>query len=290
MSNSHSHAPTASPVSHSQHASGGAASPAAVMQPVPLGSTGIHGAYRRITAGIEGWFGDGAIAVWDSLLAFQRRERVSGHMLEIGVHHGKSAALLAMYAEPGTKVLLVDHGLKTAQIEKSLMAARPAPGVEFVTVHGDSRELAVNPLVSETFRAHRWIHIDGEHSAGAVTSDMRIANQLLAKEGVLVIDDFFSWLYPQVTEAVLRYVRQNPDDFALFLCGFNKAYLARPHFAHRYLAFCAEELPGALEARGQDTTVGKTTFPAEMNVFGVGPRFQGKALRGPDWEDTVIRY
>ncbi len=247
-------------------------------------------AYQRITGGIEGWFGDGAIAVWDALLDFQQRSRVVGHMLEIGVHHGKSAALMAMYAQPGFKVLLVDHALKAPKIEQALAAARPAAGVEFLTVKGDSRELGVNPLIVQTYRQHRWIHIDGEHSAGAVTNDMRIANQLLANDGVLVVDDFFSWLYPQVTEAVLRYVRQNPDDFALFLCGFNKAYLARPHSVHNYLRFCAEELPEALQARGQETTVGKTTYPAEMNVFGVGPRFQGKALRGPDWEDKLVRY
>lgn len=298
MSQSHAHAasstsnnPIRNAGSHASTAvSAATASGAAgLMNAAPLG-TGIHGAYRRIAPNIDGWFNDGAIAVWDSLLAFQRRERISGHMLEIGVHHGKSAALLAMYAEAGAKVVLVDYELKAKEIEKALTAARPAPGVEFITVHGDSRQLAINPLVAETFRAHRWIHIDGEHSASAVTNDMRIANQLLASDGVLAIDDFFSWLYPQVTEAVLRYVRQFPDDFALFLCGFNKAYLARPHFVHNYLRFCAEELPGALEARGHETTVAKTTFPAEMNVFGVGPRFPGKALRGPDWEDTVIRY
>ncbi len=266
------------------------ASAAELMQADPDAGADIYSAYQRIAGGIEGWFGEGAIAVWDALLDFQRRSRVSGHMLEIGVHHGKSAALMAMHAQPGAKVILVDHQLKTAKIERALSAAQPAAGVEFITVHGDSRELGVNPLVVQTYRQHRWIHIDGEHSAGAMTNDMRIANQLLASDGVLVIDDFFSWLYPQVTEAVLRYVRQNPDDFSLFLCGFNKAYLARPHYVHNYLRFCAEELPEGLQARGQETTVGKTTYPAEMNVFGVGPRFQGKALRGPDWEDTLIRY
>lgn len=262
----------------------------ALMQAAGNDAPNIYSAYLRITGGIEGWFGEGAIAVWDSLLDFQRRAGVQGHMLEIGVHHGKSAALMAMYAQPGSKVLLVDHALKAPKIERALAAAQPAAGVEFVTAQCDSRQLGVNPLVVQTYRQHRWIHIDGEHSAGAVSNDMRIANQLLASDGVLVIDDFFSWLYPQVTEAVLRYVRQNPDDFALFLCGFNKAYLARPHFVHNYLQFCAAELPEALAARGQETTVGKTTYPAEMNVFGVGPRFQGKALRGPDWEDNLVRF
>ncbi len=269
---------------------GQSASPATLMRGAASGEPEIYGAYQRITGEIEGWFGDGAIAVWDALLDFQRRSRVSGHMLEIGVHHGKSAALMAMYAQPGSKVVLVDYALKTAKIERAISSARPAAGAEFITVNGDSRELGVNPIVVQTYRQHRWIHIDGEHTAGAVTNDLRVANQLSSNEGVVVVDDFFSWLYPQVTEAVLRHVRQHPDDFALFLCGFNKAYLARPHYVHNYLRFCAEELPEALHARGQETTVGKTTYPAEMNVFGVGPRFQGKALRGPDWDDRVIRY
>ena len=107
---------------------------------------------------------------------------------------------------------------------------------------------------------------------------------------MLVVDDFFSWLYPQVTEAVLRYVSQFPDDFTLFLCGYNKAYLARTHFAHRYLAFCAEQLPEALTARGLETTVAKTTYPSEMNTFGVGPVFQDLTRRGPDWEPDTLRY
>lgn len=259
-------------------------------RPATTDSTTIHDAYRRIAGGIEGWFFDGAIAVWDALLAFQQRRRIDGNLLEIGVHHGKSAALMAMYAEPGDKVVLVDYELKPAPIEQALRAAQPAKGVEFVTVHGDSRDLPDSPLANATRRSYRWIHIDGEHTGGAVSSDLATANRLLAKEGVVVVDDFFSWLYPQVTESVLRYVREHPDDLALFLCGFNKAYLARPHFVHEYLRFCAEELPAALAARGQQATVGKTTFPAEMNTFGVGPRFQGKALRGPDWDDQTIRY
>ncbi len=265
-------------------------SSAARTRPATTDSTTTHDAYRRIAGGIEGWFFDGAIAVWDSLLAWQQRRRIGGNLLEIGVHHGKSAALMAMHAEPGQKVVLVDYELKPGPIEQALQAAQPAPGVEFVTVHGDSRDLPTSPLANATRRSYRWIHIDGEHTGGAVSSDLATANQLLAKNGVVVVDDFFSWLYPQVTESVLRHVREHPDDLALFLCGFNKAYLARPHFVHEYLRFCAEELPNALAARGQQATVGKTTFPAEMNTFGVGPRFQDKALRGPDWDDSTIRY
>jgi hypothetical protein len=210
-------------------------------------------------------------------------------MLEIGVWEGKSAALAAMHALPGETVHLADLDLKIAPIQRALAAANPEPGVEFTTIAGDSRDLNVSPLIAEEFGRHRFIHIDGEHTARAVTNDLGLANQLLAPEGIVVVDDFFSWLYPQITEAVLRYVRQFPDDFALFLCGYNKAYLARPHFVHRYLEACATRLPAQLEARGVVATISKTTYPAELNTFGIGPRFQDMPLRGPDWDPNTIR-
>jgi len=252
--------------------------------------TAIFEAYQKITGAIEGWFSDGASAVWDSLLSFQRSQDIRGDLCEIGVWHGKAAALMAMHAAPGSKLILADYQLKAGPIQRSLAAAQPAAGVEVLTIGCDSRELHVHPIVGEHFQKVRWMHIDGQHTARAISSDMALANMLLASDGVLVIDDFFSWLYPQITEAVFRYLRTFPDDFSLFLCGYEKAYLARPHAVHRYLEFCAQQLPEDLEARGKTTTVGKTTLPAEMNTFGVGPRFQNKALRGPDWEPNTIRY
>lgn len=247
-------------------------------------------AFQSISGSLEGWFYDGAIALWDSLLSFQASNQIHGHMCEIGVWKGKSAALMAMYAERGTKLLLADYKFNDPPIDRALKLAGISPEVEVVKLRGDSRNLHIDAIIPECFQKVRWMHIDGEHSARAVSSDMALANQLLAPDGVLVVDDFFSWLYPQVTEAVLRYVRQFPDDFTLFLCGYNKAYLARTHFAHRYLAFCAEELPEALAARGIQATVAKTTYPSEMNTFGVGPVFQDLTRRGPDWEQDTLRY
>ena len=246
--------------------------------------------YRRFAGDLEGWFGEGAIALWDALLSFQDQQSIRGHLLEIGVWKGKSAALMALHAKAGTKLILADYQLKHEPIDRALASAGLAPAVEVVKIGGDSRALHVHPILPECFQGVRWMHIDGEHSARAVSSDMAFANQVLSPDGVLVIDDFFSWLYPQVTEAVLRYVRSFPDDFALFLCGYNKAYLARPHAVHRYLEFCAQTLPEALVERGQPSTVSKTTFPAEMNTFGVGPLFEGRTLRGPDWDQSIIRY
>ena len=246
--------------------------------------------YLAATRQVEGWFSDPSAAIWDSLLDVQERCGLQGDLLEIGVWAGKSAGMLASRANAGERLLLVDCEMRTDAITETMRRVRIPEGVGIDALEDDSTELWHHALMKDGYRKHRWIHIDGEHTARAVVNDMELANQLLGKEGVLVVDDFFNWLYPQITEAVMRYVRERPEHFALFLVGYNKAYLARPHFVHRYLEACHLELPAGLELRGQETTVAHTTLPGEMNTFGVGPRFQGKALRGPDWDpDSILR-
>jgi len=246
--------------------------------------------YMDATEETDGWFNAESAALWDALLGWQTTRRIKGHMLEIGVWHGKSAALMAMHADADRTCMLVDIKIHRARIESALERLGLRDSIEVSCLQCNSRELVTDPLITEGFRGFRWIHIDGEHTGGAVSSDLAIAANLLADGGVVVIDDFFSWLYPQITEAVLRYLRSYPDDFSMFLCGYNKAYLARPHFVHEYMELCAGSLCDELEQRGIEPTLSRTTYPAEMNTFGIGNRFQGARLRGPDWEPGVIRY
>lgn len=265
----------------------------ASMPQTTLASTAVRAHFDRyleVEDRIEGWFSREAAATWDALLSLQERCSVAGNMLEIGVWRGKSAAMLAIHADPRReKLMLLDKYLTPNELRENLGLVRGPLDDSIQFIQGDSRRLAVDPLIAEGFESFRWIHIDGEHSAGAVTNDLLIAQTLCAPNGIVCLDDFFNWMYPQVTEAVLRYVRENPDHFALFLCGYNKAYLARPHYVHTLLDFCKVRLADELEARGVEATVAKTTWPAEMNTFGIGPRFEGKALRGPDWDQRTIR-
>ncbi len=244
--------------------------------------------FLGVSQRVKGWFHDTSAAVWDSLLEHQARLGLRGNLLEIGVWEGKSAGLMAMHARADERCVLVDCELKIEKIQQTLHQLPIVQGLKVDALEEDSTELWNHALLHDGYRRYRWLHIDGEHTARAVRNDLEIAHRLLGKEGIVAIDDFFSWLYPQITESVMRYLREFPDNFSLFLCGFNKAYLARPHFVHQYLEFCHERLPAALELRGQTVTVAKTTFAGEMNTFGVGPRMQDRALRGPDWEPDKI--
>jgi hypothetical protein len=238
----------------------------------------------------EGWCYRESAAIWDALLSLQEKRRVLGHMLEIGVWKGKTAALIVDHARPGRELcFLVDKFLDEVAVRQTLTQVRPELGDDVKLIGADSRAIPGSPLMSEGYRQFRWIHVDGEHSGGAVLNDLAVANQLLADAGVVCVDDFFSWMYPQITDAVLRFVREHPEQLTLFLCGFNKAYLARPHAVHGYLEYCRDRIVADIEERGFNTTLAKTTWPAEMNCFGIGLRSEGLRQRGPDWDLGVIR-
>ncbi len=253
-------------------------------------ASGLLDRYREVYARTDGWFAEEAAATWDALLGLQRRRGQAGNLLEVGVWHGKSAALLALHADASRETcVLVDRYLDEQRVTETLERTRSDWREAVHLLRIDSARLVVDPLVVDGFASFRWIHIDGEHSARAVYSDLSLAQTLLAEDGVVCLDDFLSWLYPQVTEAVFRYLRDNPDHFSLFLCGHNKGYLARTHFVHELLDFCDRHLLDEVEARGHRPMLAKTTYPAELNCFSLGPRIANARRRGPDWEQGRIR-
>lgn len=237
------------------------------------------GRFERYMAshdGVEGWFLHGDAATWDALLERQRAEEIGGHLLEVGVWHGKRAAMLGLHAEFDSELLiLVDEFSGSDVCQASLGKVGVAWNAGIRHMRMSSEELGKQALMQDGFQAFRWIHIDGEHTFGAVMRDLAIADRLLAKEGIVCIDDFFNGRYPQVSEAVLRYVREHTEQFSLFLCGFNKAYLARPHYVHELQGYCADSLVHDLESRGVEATIAKTSHPTELSCFRLGPRVTG---------------
>ncbi len=253
-------------------------------------TTTAYEEFIELTEATEGWFFRESAAAWDSLLSFQAQNKIRGHSLEIGVHHGKSAAMILRHSDPLQEMnFLVDLYLNRPKIEETLTRFRPVHNDTVSLLKLDSRVLARPQLMGEGRGKFRWIHIDGEHTSGAVMNDLEIASKLLAKNGVVVDDDFFSWWYPQITEAVFRYIRENPDQFGLFLFGYNKAYLAHPQFLHHYQDYVYKQLPNDLLQRGVKVSLSKTCTPAESPTFGMGP-WMGQQYRGPDWDQHNIRY
>jgi len=246
--------------------------------------------YLQAYTSAEGWFGIESAAIWDSLLDFQESRHWGGHLLEVGVYKGKSAALLAKRAKADEEVWLVDKFLRRPDIQRTLegVMAPSDPRLHLETY--DSFALQEHPGLADKRRSFRYVHIDGEHSAAAIQEDLATAHRLGTPEVIVSVDDILSWAYPQLTESLFRYLRDHPDHFSMFLIGFNKAYLARPSWVHEYLRYTREDLMPRLDRIGAEACLWKSSYPAELNAFGIGPRTEGETYRGLDHDHSIILY
>jgi predicted O-methyltransferase YrrM len=245
-------------------------------------STERHERYQQSCANIPGWFSRESAAIWDTLLSYQEASKIGGNLLEIGVFQGKSAAMAALHSQPNETCLFVDP-MPLEEVRQRM--EQIAPDAKCQYLQESSQYLLRYPFVGQAARDFRWIHIDGEHSAQAVSNDLAVAEMLLSDRGMLVLDDFFSPCYPQITQALFRFLEATPGRLTLVLCGYNKGYLCRPRAAREYLTFMQSSLYPNMTARGGGrVTICKTSEPADMNTFGVIDRFNNMDYRGPDWD------
>jgi predicted O-methyltransferase YrrM len=244
--------------------------------------TELYQRYQQSCATIAGWFSAESAAIWDTLLGYQEANAICGNLLEIGVFQGKSAAMAALHSQPKETCVLVDP-MPLDEVHQRIDQIAPAAKCQYLQEL--SQYLPRYPFVGEAARDFRWIHIDGEHSAQAVSSDLALAERLLSDRGILVLDDFFSPGYPQITQALFRFLEATPGRLTLVLCGYNKGYLCRPRAAREYLTFIRSFLYPNMAKRGCGRiTICKTSEPADMNTFGVVERLNDLDYRGPDWD------
>ena len=242
--------------------------------------------YMRSFSDVAGWFPVPAAAIWDCLLDFQEASGVNGNLMEIGVWKGKSAGCAALHCRREEFCLFVDP-LPLADARETI--SRLVPKARCKYLQETSQLLPRYPVLKETLGSFRWIHIDGEHSSEAVAGDLRLAADLVCSRGIVVVDDFFSPSYPQVTQSVFQFIAGRPAPLSLILCGFQKGYLCRPTAARTYLDYIRSSLHRDLTDRQCGAfTIWKTTEPADMNTFGVTDRFLEFDYRGPDWDQTGI--
>lgn len=233
---------------------------------------------------IHGWCLPEALAAWDAFLSFQKSMNIIGNYLEIGVWKGKTAALMLNHLIPEEKLYLVDINIQSAELEKNLKLIKSSQD-NIIFHEASSWGLEHKDFPSSSFK---WIHIDGKHTGEAVYNDLKAADKFLSHDGIVCLDDFFEHQYPQIAQALFRYLDRHPYSFAMFLCGFKKAFLARIEYVEHYLRFCYENLSAELAARNAMVTVSKTSYMADLNCFSMVPRYANLILRGPDWDKNRL--
>lgn len=192
------------------------------------------------TRDIEGWFSFEAAMLFAWIDDIQRSNDVRGHLFEIGVHHGKSAVLLAAMAGEGEHLGVCDlfetqgdnlsgSGLGDREIfESNIRTLLPtAPEIQVFAQRSDKLDAEL------LGGGYRFFHVDGGHNPDEALTDLRLAAAVLDERGVIVVDDPLTPVWPGVAEALFRFLEEN-QGYCAVATGFNKMVLARRQHADLY--------------------------------------------------------
>ena len=202
----------------------------------------------KIIESMDGWINRESHAIFDFLFEFQKSNKLNGNLMEIGVYHGKTSAIMSEFVEQDEKLFMVDPWLEAykSEILKNLESYSQIEQNKLKMLPISSQDL-IRDIDNQLYGSFRFIHIDGNHTAQFLYNDLITADKLLnSVYGIVAIDDFMCYLYPQVTECVYTYLHLNPFSFRLILTGYNKAYLVRPTYYSKLYKFIYNFLIGKL--------------------------------------------
>jgi predicted O-methyltransferase YrrM len=219
-------------------------------------------------------------AIWFYLGQHQRSMGVEGGFLELGTFRGHAASVMAAMSRPGEGLVLVDIAVQEEATRRNVGRAGDAAQPRLRFVEGDTRQILAKDSLRDCYGECRWVHVDGEHSADGATNDLWLALRALHPDGLIVVDDFFNIASACITHAVFSFLDQHPHELRMFLCGFNKAYLARPKYVGQYRELCAGSLVEYLEKCGIEATLSENAHSTELDYRSVLPRRGGIRYRG----------
>jgi hypothetical protein len=188
---------------------------------------------------VEGWLEPEVLDIVQVIDSVQRDNDVFGGVAEIGVHHGKFFIGLQLLLREAESSLAIDvfgdqhlnvDGSGRGDRDKFLANTRRwGPGRGLILHQADSTTLD-GPTVRELIGcAARLFSVDGGHTEEIVFSDMKLAEECLARGGVVVADDVFNERWPGASVGTLRYL-EDGTGLAPFAIGFNKVFFTQPEY------------------------------------------------------------
>lgn len=209
---------------------------------------------------IPGWFNINDILCFYLISSLQKINGINGNATEIGVHYGKCSIFLSnLYYDKVYSVDLFEDnqsenvsnsGDGNLKIFKSLLEKYGTTEKVNIIVKNSLN------LVQGDVEDNTLFHIDGGHSFNEVMSDLNYAYSTMKKGGVVVLDDAFSFRYPDVSMAVALFLNKNKN-LVPFLITAAKIYLCEvEYFDFYYSLFSNDE---NLKAFGLSRSKGHAT-------------------------------
>jgi len=157
---------------------------------------------------IEGWCHAESAAATLHLQRWQAQMGWSGPNYEIGVYKGKYLSVLHRAATlAGHRTLGIDIFRAEPISQVSAGLERELGSLENLSlIERNSATIDSGEILDRLGGKAAWISIDGDHNAGGVLHDLRLAEATLAPAGVVALDDFINGMAIGVTEAAIRYL------------------------------------------------------------------------------------
>jgi hypothetical protein len=187
-------------------------------EPVPRATLVSTPADRYLDGGylaVRGMSSLFAARIIVGLLRRQTATGIAGHIAEIGVFEGRLLIAMALSLADGERALAIDpftwpdlglHGRFEANCD-----AHGVPAGRLAVLQHDSRSVTPRQLLDAAGGGIvRFLHIDGEHTAGHLASDLRLA-AAVAPDGVLALDDMLHPVYPTLALTVHAFLDAEPD-------------------------------------------------------------------------------
>jgi hypothetical protein len=205
---------------------------------------------------IDGWGIDLFVSrLFLILNHYQLTRGCKGSLFEIGVHHGKSAILIALMAAVDEHTVFLDlFGAQEQNIDQSgrgdletfkTQLKTWAPRERHVIVEHNSLTLDFRGIAALS-SGIRFAHIDGGHNRTVVLNDLYKTTALMCDGGIIVVDDFTHMGFPEVNEACNYYLEQGGGNLRPVAVGHNKLVLTtEKHQTDLYRHLNSSRLLGA---------------------------------------------
>jgi len=166
-----------------------------------------------------------------------------GHIVEIGVHHGKFFLVLASCQRENEWAFAVDvFERQDENVSKSGNGSLPIFADNMASILPDAtvcilkeNSLRLDPkanIFTTNGMGVRLFSIDGGHSYHEALNDLIIADSVLTDNGVIIIDDFQHGGWDEVNAASMDFLKDYP--YTPIAMGGNKLFVCKNDAAHLY--------------------------------------------------------
>lgn len=214
---------------------------------------------------IEGWCNQEQFFSLELILAYLDAFSIHGDIIELGVFTGKSAGIFNNYVYANEVLKLIDRDFKYKTVEENVV--KLSNGIKTY----QSYNMETWCMKAFPAKSAKLIHVDAGHSYNNCWNDIDMSNRVIKDDGIIVIDDFFMDLYPQVTEAVYTYIKDERNNLCLFMEAAHKAYVCRPNYLKRVCEYIISNFGVYTNLTKENYYLNKSSYFSDSNTMSIVP-------------------